>query len=311
MFTKLPKLIRFLLSLALFEVTLFTLFRVAFFIAFSKYDDAHTLNEILYSFWLGFRFDVQLFAIAFLPILLFGGIKYIGLYKSIVAKYFWLFYIFLANLVIISVYIIDFPYYDFFKKMVDSSIIRYFYDIGEAMTMLKEGYPLVSTAIGTSLVLLVLFFLVKKIYDKVDARADLEFSKKQKVAIFGIFFLLYVFSGYGKFEFYPWRWSEAFYSSNKFLSYLASNPVIYLKNTLKNRDVKYNEAEVKKHYARVAEFLEVEPKDDNNLSIVRVFQHTMKRHSNQSSQILFLYLVSPLLMQEVVFRVILLTLRLL
>ena len=289
MYLKLPKLIRFILALALFEMVIFTLLRVVFYVAFAKYDTSHTLNEVLYSFWLGFRFDLQLFAIAFLPLLLFAGWKYIGLFHNVVAKYFWLTYIFLANLVILVVYIIDFPYYDFFKKMVDSSIVRYFYDIGEAMRMLSEGYPLLSTSIATLFVLIILFLTVAKIYNIIDKKEGVVLSKKKKILLYGTFTIAYIFVGYGKFEWYPWRWSEAFYSSNTFLSYLASNPVTYFKNTLKNKDVKYDIKEVQEHYARISDFLEVNPKDDNNLSIVRVIhpKHT-KEYTFQQPNIVFI-----------------------
>ena len=280
MYQKLPKLIRFLLSLMVFEMIIFTLFRVIFFVAFAKYAQSYTTSEVLYSFWLGFRFDIQLFAIAFLPVLLFGGIKYIGLYKSKIAKYFWLTYIFLANSVIILIYGIDFPYYDFFKKMVDSSIIRYFYDIGEAMRMLSEGYPLVSSSLALFIFLLLLFLAVKKIYESVDKTEDRLFSKKQKISLYAVFVLLYIFSGYGKFEFYPWRWSEAFYSSNTFLSYLASNPVTYFKNTLKNKDVKYDINQTKEYYERVSQFLDIELKDKEKLSIAR---EVTPNHSSEYS----------------------------
>jgi len=290
MFAKLPKLIRFLLSLALFEIAIFTLFRIAFYFAFSKYDQIHTSSEIFYSFWIGFRFDVQLFTIAFLPILLFGSIKHIGLFQNKISKYFWLSYIFLTNVIILIVYIIDFPYYDFFKKMVDSSIVRYFYDIGEAMKMLSEGYPLFSTLIVTLIVLAFLFAMTNTIYEWVNKKESSTFTKRKKITIYSIFFIFYIFLGYGKFEWYPWRWSEAFYSSNTFLSYLASNPVTYFKNTLKNKDVKYDINAVKEHYTRVAEFLDVIPKDDNNLSIIRVIEpnHTDEYIFKQANVIFIL-----------------------
>ena len=269
MYSKVPKLIRFILSLFLFEILLFTLFRVAFYIAFSKYDITHTFSDSLYSFWLGFRFDVQLIAISFLPILLFGGVKYIGIFKSTFAKYFWLTYIFIVNLGIILVYIVDFPYYDFFKKMVDSSIIRYFYDIEEAMAMLWEGYPLFSTSIAALFCLGILYFIIKIIFEKIEKTKEFPFSAKQKIGIYTLFFLLYVFSGYGKVELYPWRWSEAFYSSNNFLSYLASNPVTYFTNTLKNSEKKYDVNETKESYDVVADFLDVRQNDSQKLRLVR------------------------------------------
>jgi len=82
MYAKLPQHIRFILSLFVFEMIIFTLFRVAFFLAFSKYAEGYTTSDAIFSFYLGFRFDAQLYAIAFLPMLLLGGWKYIGLFRS-------------------------------------------------------------------------------------------------------------------------------------------------------------------------------------------------------------------------------------
>jgi phosphoglycerol transferase MdoB-like AlkP superfamily enzyme len=211
-----------------------------------------------------------------LPILLFGGVKYIGIFKSTFGKYLWISYILIANMAVILLYIIDFPYFDFFKKMVDSSIVRYLYDISEAFKMVSEGYPLIPTLIGFTFFIMLLFLFIKKLLNSAEKGLDKFNSRKQKVTIYSLFFVIYVFGGYGKFEWYPWRWSEAFYSSNSFLSYLASNPVTYFKNTLKNKDIKYDLNATKIYYPAMATFLEVEPKDKEKLSLVRVIepQHT-------------------------------------
>ena len=271
MFQKLPKLIRFLSLLIFWEVVLFTLFRIAFFIAFKDYGTGYDSLDVLFSFWLGFRFDLQLAIIANLPILLFGGVKYIGIFKSNFGKYFWISYIFVVNIAFIALYIIDFPYFDFFKKMVDSTIIRYFYDIGEAFKMLSEGYPLIPSMIGFLLFMLILFILIKRLVNSVDG-VDIFKSTKQKVVIYVLFFIVYVFAGYGKFEMYPWRWSEAFHSSNSFISYLASNPVTYFKNTLKNRGVKYDINETKKYYPNMVKYLDIDSYDEQNLSLLRIVE---------------------------------------
>ena len=269
MYQKLPRLIRFLILLVGVEVLLFTLFRVAFFIAFKDYGTDYTTADVLYSFWLGFRFDLQLALIVNLPIFLLGALPYMGLFKSTFGNYFWSFYILLSNIVIIAIYVIDFPYYDFFKKMVDSSIIRYFYDIGEAFKMVAEGYPLIPTLIGFAIGVLLIFLFIRKLINSIAKTEEFSGTKKQKIVLYSLFFILYIFGGYGKFELYPWRWSEAFYSSNSFLSYLASNPVTYFKNTLKNKDIKYDIEATKKYYPAMVEFLEINPADKEQLSLVR------------------------------------------
>jgi phosphoglycerol transferase MdoB-like AlkP superfamily enzyme len=278
MLNKLPKLIRFLITIVFLELILFTIFRIAFIVAFAKYGDNLNFTNILYSFWIGFRFDIQLAILISLPIFLLGGIKYIGIFKSIFAKYFWLLYILMVNIAIILLYIIDFAYFDFFKKMVDSSILRYFYDIGEAMKMLNEGYPLVSTSIIALLFFALIFVFLNYLFSKILINKDNFKNKKTKFVTYFIFTILFIFAGFGKLEQYPWRWSEAFYSSNSFLSYLSSNPVTYFVNTLKNTDVKYDEVATKKYYKDVSDFLEVTVKDDNNLSIVRVVK---PKHSKE------------------------------
>lgn len=287
---KIPKLVRLLLLLTFWEVVLFTLFRVAFFVAFKDYGTDYSSADVLYSFWLGFRFDLQLALIANLPIFILGGIPYIGIFKSSFAKYFWILYIFIVNMSFIALYVIDFPYFDFFKKMVDSSIIRYFYDIGEAFKMISEGYPLIPTIIGVLFFSVLLFMFILKLVTLTNRKEDFFSSTKQKIAFYVTFFVVYIFGGYGKFELYPWRWSEAFYSSNSFLSYLGSNPVTYFTNTLKNKDVKYDLNATKEYYPNMVEFLEIDKVDEHNLSLLRVVdpQHNEAYHFNKPNIVFIL-----------------------
>lgn len=269
MYKNLPKLIKFLITIVAIEIIFFTIFRVAFLVAFHKLGENYDFSDVFYSFWIGFRFDLQLAILVNLPILIVGGIKYIGIFKSTIAKYFWLLYILITNIAIILLYVIDFAYFDFFKKMVDSSIIRYFYDIGEAFRMVSEGYPLVSSAIGVIVFFALFFLFIQNIFNKLNIKEDIQLTKKAKIFIYTTFVVLYIFAGYGKTELYPWRWSEAFYSSNNFISYLSSNPVTYFINTLKNKDVKYDKKATKKYYPYLAEFLNIKDKDPKKLSLVR------------------------------------------
>ena len=270
MFSNLPKLIRFLVVLILLEVLLFAVFRFVFLIGFYDYGENFSYQDVLYSFWIGFRFDLQLAILVNLPILLTAGIKYIGIFKSFIGKYFWILYILMTNTALICLYIINLAYFDFFKKMLDSSIIRYFYDIGEAFKMISEGYPLISTITFAILFFVLLFIFIKAMYNKIDLCDDQAISKIKKIILYTIFVILYIFAGYGKLEFYPWRWSEAFYSSNNFISYLSSNPVTYFTNTLKNNDLKYDLNKTKEFYPYIANFLEVQEQNIETLNLIRI-----------------------------------------
>ncbi len=290
MFKNPPKLIKFLITIVLLEVVLFTIFRIGFISAFNGYGENLNFNNILYSFWIGFRFDLQLAILINLPILIFGGIKYLGIFKSTFAKYFWLTYILITNIALISIYIIDFAYFDFFKKMVDSSIVRYFYDFGEAFRMISEDYPIYTIFIFSSICFIFIFLLLKKLFDKINIKEDLSVTRKAKTLTFTIFTIIFIFAGYGKAELYPWRWSEAFYSSNTFLSYLSSNPVTYFINTLKNKDIPYDKKATQKYYDTVANFLEIKDKDPKKLSLARTIvpNHTKELTFNKPNIVFIL-----------------------
>lgn len=288
MFAHLPKLIRFLLTIAFVELVVLTLFRVAFFIGFNKYTDSYTTTEILYSFWIGFRFDIQLIVIINAPIFLLGGIKYLGIFQSTFGKYFWLGYILLTNIILIVMYVINFAYYDFFKKMVDNNIIQFFYNFDEAFKMAQEGYPVNTALILSTLFFILLFLLLRKLFSFIDKR-DVTLSRKKKVLVYTLFTLFFTFAGYGKTELYPWRWSEAFWSSNNFLSSLSSNPITYFANTLKNTDTKYDKEATKHFYPYIADFLELPSKDMNNLSLVReVTPNHPPKYKTQKPNIIFI-----------------------
>ena len=270
MFSSYSKLIKFLLLSVTFNLLLFTLFRLVFFLFFSNDFDGLSLNKILYAFWVGFRFDLQLAIIIQLPLFFLAGFKYIGLFKSLFGKRIGLSYLLLVNFVIAALYITNLFYYDFFKHPVDSSAIRYLYDFKDAMTMVSEGYPIIKIGVALIAVVLFIYWLLSKIFIIANKKEDYFTSKKSKFIVYSLFFLVFIFAGYGKFELYPWRWSEAFYSANKHLSYLASNPVTYFQNTLKNKGEKFNLELTREYYDVIADLLEVKQKDQEKLNFTRI-----------------------------------------
>ncbi|SFV71835.1 Sulfatase family protein [hydrothermal vent metagenome] len=267
-----PKLFKFILSILFVEMLLLSLFKLAFLWIF--YTDAGHLSfdEILYAFFIGWRFDIQLLVLITLPLLLFGGIKNIAFFENTYAKKFWITYLTLTLSLVILLYGVNFGYYDFFKRLVDSSILRYFYDMQEAFKMLQEGYPVYSSILGFFFFVTLIIVFYTKLYTKISKSSTKIYTKSSKILFITSFSLVYIFAGYGKLELYPWRWSEAFYSSKPFLSSIASNPATYFINTLKNSGEKYNSEKVKVHYDDIASFLEVKNKDTKDFSLARIKQ---------------------------------------
>ena len=287
MFKKTPKLIRLLLIISFVQLLFFTILRLIFFISFSKYSADYSYTNILYAFFIGFRFDLQLIVILNLPILILGNIKYINIFSSNLMKYIWIFYIASINIIVLIIYIINFAYYDFFKKMVNGNIIRYFYDFQDAFKMVQEDYPVYNVMFFFFIFIFIVFKILNKLINLISL-APIYKSKRFKIIVYTLFVPCYIFMGYGKVELYPWRWSEAFFSSNNFISYLASNPITYFSNTLGNTGIKYDEKKTKKYYHIVSSFLDLNDTDPNLLSLARIENNKTKYNFNKPNIIFVL-----------------------
>lgn len=269
---KIPNFIKLILSILILEVVVFTIFRIIFFIAFKSYDDTFSQENAIYAFWIGFRFDLQLAIMLLAPLVVFGGLPKVNIFSSNKSKIFWTAYLVLSNFLFTLVYITDFAYFDYFKRRVDGTVFQFAYDLKDGAKMMSEGYPIISTTIIFVLFILFLIFALRMLISHFQNQINIQVTKIKRVAIYTLFVVLITFLGYGKFELYPWRWSEAFFSSNSFLSYLASNPITYFVNTLKNKEIAYDETMSKKYYDDIAQFLEMDKKDPNKLSFARIIQ---------------------------------------
>src|SRR5258706_346571 len=80
---------------------------------------------------------------------------------------------------------------------------------------------------------------------------------------------LYVLGIWGKWSWYPLRWSEAYFSASEAVAALALNPVLFLSDTAENRTAPYDEAKVREHYAYTASLLGIKTPDANKLDFAR------------------------------------------
>src|SRR5258708_7297319 len=94
-------------------------------------------------------------------------------------------------------------------------------------------------------------------------------TKWAKRATVAAFAALYVLGIWGKWSWYPLRWSEAYFSASEAVAALALNPVLFLSDTAENRTAPYGEAKVREHYAYTASLLGVKAPDPANLDFAR------------------------------------------
>jgi len=135
--------------------------------------------------------------------------------------------------------------------------------------MVWESYPVIPIIFLMVGLIWAFTKLVQKIHFLHEKVPDWE---KKSLLIYSIVLFIFLGIGYGKWSRYPFRWSDAFYSTNHSANQLAINPVLYFLNTYTRVDESYNMDEVQKVYPVMAEFLGVENPDIETLNYTRMYK---------------------------------------
>ncbi len=267
-----PKLKHFYQILFLYLFTL-TLYRFIFYIVFKNELQNQSFQSILNSFLLGARFDLRLSIFLLIPTILISLLPLKALAIKI-ENIFIFVLIFIVNLF----YAVDLGYYSYLRSRINSTVSSFFANPIISFHMVKESYPWFLIFIGILLASICFICLKHFLIDKKnivkDANVD---SKKLKFARGFIFVCILSFGGYGSLKMYPLRWSEAYNTTNAFLSNLALNPILYFVDTYSFRKSDYEIEKVKKNYDLVASYLGVKNPDLKNLNFLRSYPENMAR----------------------------------
>jgi len=271
---KIPLNINLILSLCLFNLVLFSLFRTVFYFWFNIEDATIGTSEIFQAFYLGLKFDLRLALLVNLPLLLIAWWKWFNPIHNSSKKHaikFWKAYLTIANSLLIVLYFIDFGHYDYLHIRIDATILRFFEDPLISANMVWESYPVLWVLAGFFL-LVTLFYHVNgwilAYYASLEHRPKYA-SSMHKYALLGILLFAYLLGIYGKISYYPLRWSDAFFSTNSFVSALASNPVLYFAETFKNRDSGFDKKAAQQAYPVMVDYLGIKNPDKQALNYSR------------------------------------------
>ena len=264
-----PRLLRFLILAAGIHLIIFFILRFSLYWYFNSPTDPITADELLHAFYLGTKFDLRLSLMMLLPLFVFGGMRFISPFEYDYARRFWLGIQALIFALTVLFYFINFAHYSYLHKPLDASAIRFLQNFGTSMEMVWSSYPIV----WLSLLLLSLtagyVYLLNKIIMYFSNVLVPMLSRKRKILIGTLSTFIVIFGLYGKVSYYPLRWSDAFFSTHSFTPTVAMNPILYFLNTLKNRDVSFDENKAKKAYPAIAAYLGVDKTNRNNLNFDR------------------------------------------
>jgi phosphoglycerol transferase MdoB-like AlkP superfamily enzyme len=256
---------------------LFALLRVLFFFGFSGFNaqSLSTENALLETLGIGFRFDLRLAILLMLPVAMLAWLPRWNLLGSRFLRWLARGYLLLALSVMLLIYIIDFGHYAYLGVRINATVLRFIEDAQISRDMVWQTYPVIWITLGwlatVGLVLIALVRLERVTLDR-PRKVIHPLSATWGAAVMVVAVLLGILGRVENMNLenpVPLRWSDAFFSGNNQIAATGLNPVIFLYDTLKVGQSRYDEAQVRQHYAVMANYLGVDKPDPQTLDFVR------------------------------------------
>jgi len=264
-FWKLPRLLRWMLSVGFIFLLLMTLMRIGFFLFFNTQGRSISHPGV---FLLGLRYDLRFIGILLLSMLVLGSVKPFHPFESEAGKRFWFGMLTLVTLFIIFFYIVDFAHYNYLNQRLNASVLNYFADARISIKMVWQSYPVIWLLIGLFILAAMMVLFFRRTHRSIRNNF-IPSSKKVRRSVFVVTFLILGLLIFGRFGQYPLRWSDAFGLRNDYEANLALNPFETFFNTLKFRHSTYDENKVKQFYPEIAKYLGIEIHDTPSLNFER------------------------------------------
>lgn len=277
--------IRSLITFVALHLAMFTALRAIFYLAFMPENWGGKGTDLLYAWYLGFKFDLRLSLLLGLPLALLSLFPPLNPILHIAARRFWQVFYFIIGVLLCLFYLLDFGNYDYVSSRLNAEVLEHIAVPEIALQMVWESYPVVWAFIAVLGASLLYAFVVDRLIISRLKVGVLEIGRRSKLIAFAIVILLYAGGIYGKVSWYPLRWSDAFFSTDSFASMLSLNPVLFFFDTLPHRTRSVSPEAVRDNYDLLAKLLEVDNPDSETLSFKREVQ-AVKRHAEPPNIVL-------------------------
>lgn len=257
----LPRHGRVVLPLAGVLFGAFVAARIALLLAFPSAFAAVAGAVKAHAFWIGVRFDLRLALAICLPLALLGGIRWISLLGSTLMRRIWITLYALAVAVVALVYIVDAGNFAYLRARIDATILDLVRETDTALGMVWATYPVIPIALGLALIVGAFVLVARRLVVREAARERVCIPRGRRILVTTLVVIAWICGMWGKAQWYPLRWSDAFFSTDDVVSQFALNPVLQLADTFKNRGQAYNLVAAQAAYPRVATFLAVDAPD--------------------------------------------------
>ena len=240
-----------------FVLVYLTALRILFYLVFYQVFSGLSAELTLRSFLMGFRFDLRLTVLVWLPFLLLSWLPYLKLAdEARKVNPFWKIYWLMILLIITFAHAVDLGYFGYLGTRLDASIIGLAKDFLISMEMVWETYSIVPSV----LVFIALTWLMNKVLTRwllpsVPHRTP-KWKFFKRSVLYTLTFILALGMGYGRWSRYPLRWSDAFFTPNDTACQLAINPVLFFANTYSRRSENWDPEKVSKAYQQHSDYFD-------------------------------------------------------
>jgi phosphoglycerol transferase MdoB-like AlkP superfamily enzyme len=242
---RLPKTLLWVFNLLVIFIALFTTYRFLTYMAFRP--QGEHWNDLIPSFFLGFRFDLRWISIVLLPIVIASLIPGFSPFFSNRNRKIWTWYLAVVTFVIIFFFAADFGAISYNRTRLGASALNFAEDPGISARMLWQSYPIVWMVLGLFLAVVFLRYMFRKLHGNIMMKTDGKgIPYKRKWFIGAIFF--FAFLVYGNVGTQPLKWSAAFQFNNSFKSFLALNPLQNFFYTVRLRRSTYDETKARSYF---------------------------------------------------------------
>ena len=255
---KIPKTIIWVANLMVIFLLIFTLYRIAIFIAFKQANVS--LVDAIPSFLLGIRYDLRWIAFILLPVILLSMSPRLSPFYSARNKKWWSWYLAIVTFIVFVFFAAGIGSFSYNKTPLDAGAMNFAEDPKISWKMIQQTYPLFWMLLG--LVVAVLFFrwMYHRSHWQVINRTEGLGIQYQRKYFFLTAFILLLFV-WGNISWPPLSRNDCFRFNNSFKSYLALNPLQNFFATLKLRKPEFNEQKAREAFPIMAEWMQLPDKN--------------------------------------------------
>ena len=261
---KLPKLIRFVLTLMVTLLLAMTAYRLFFFFHYRPASKAFSGSMIL----MGLRYDLRIVAFIGLSVFIlfsifkpFASLQKQKIFILLLALIFFIFLIFYGG---------DFYYYDYLKQRLSAAVLNFAQDAAISAKMMWQTYPLIKILIIIIVLMALFIVFIKKLFTQA-MKNTIAVNRKSSISFSVLFILLTAVAIFGKIGQYPLRWSDAFSLSDDFKANVSLNPFQSFFSSMSFKNSGYDIKKVKNSYLLMADYLGVKEKNIETLNYSRTY----------------------------------------